>query len=188
MKTAAKIKVPQPCSQNWNKMPIQDQGRFCKHCSHVVTDFTRMSDEEVVRFLVQHKNEKVCGHFRNDQLSRLKITVTPAQLQSVNWTVLQQVRIAIFLVFASTLFSCTPTDSKQQAPEIVIEKSDSIDLKSSDNSIPHSVQLQDTLRNKNKKRSVKIQDNEIEVISGEPEIYEVTSGAPMLEVEVDTIN
>ena len=54
MSNSIKVVVPSPCSQNWNKMPAQDQGRFCKHCSHVVTDFTRMSDEEVVQYLIQH--------------------------------------------------------------------------------------------------------------------------------------
>lgn len=187
MSNSIKVVVPSPCSQNWNKMPAQDQGRFCKHCSHVVTDFTRMSDEEVVHYLIQHKHEKVCGHFRNDQLRRLRITVTPAQLQSVNWTVLQQVRIAIFLVFASTLFSCTPTDTKQPPPEIVIKKIDTNQVKSSDNSVQQHVQSQDTLRSKTKKRSVKKQEIELEEISGEPEIYEVTSGAPMLEMYEDTL-
>ena len=183
MSNSIKVVVPSPCSQNWNKMPAQDQGRFCKHCSHVVTDFTRMSDEEVVQYLIQHKHEKVCGHFRNDQLSRLRITVTPAQLQSVNWTVFQQVRIAIFLVFASTLFSCTPTDTKQPPPEIVIEKFDTLKRDSITKSEIKSAAIQGIIKSK---KQAPVIEEEIYMLTGEPAIQEVTSGAPMLEIEDDT--
>jgi hypothetical protein len=157
-------------------MSVQEQGRFCKHCSHVVTDFTGMSDEEVVRFLIQHKNDKVCGHFRNDQLSRLRITVTPAQLQAVNWTVFQQVRIAIFLVFASTLFSCSSAEPKQQAPEIVIEQTDTlINSVTKKDSIPVAISASKLKWNSKRSQELK------EEISTVTEIIEVTSGAPEID-------
>lgn len=187
------IRVPSPCSQQWDKMPLQDQGRTCKHCSHVVTDFTRMSDEEVVQFLVQHRDEKVCGHFRNDQLSRLRITVTPAQLQSVNWTVLQQVRIAIFLVFASTLFSCSSQESSQQAPEIMIVKQDSFPAETV---LGKSIHVEPVVQQESKKEnkhtsSVKTpprlrEMQETTVITEQPAHFETTTGAPLIDMDVDT--
>lgn len=184
MNALPSVRVPSPCSQNWDKMPVQEKGRFCNHCSHVVTDFTSMSDEEVIHFLIQHKNEKVCGHFRNDQLSRLRITVTPAQLQSVNWTVLQQVRIAIFLVFASTLFSCSSSEPKQQAPEIVIEQTDTlINSVAKKDSIP--VEVSASKLKWNSKRSQELKEE----ISTVTEIIEMTSGAPEIDYpEVIEVN
>jgi hypothetical protein len=121
------ITVPNPCHENWDSMMPQNQGRFCTSCQLVVTDFTKMDDQEIIHYFRMHQNEKICGHFRNEQLTRMKITITPAQLQNSNWSIIQQIGIAIFIVFASSLFSCTPSDPGKQTPEILIQKSDSLE-------------------------------------------------------------
>jgi hypothetical protein len=121
------ITVPNPCNENWNSMKPQNQGRFCTSCQLVVTDFTKMDDQEIIHYFRTHQHERICGHFRNEQLTRMKITITPAQLQNSNWSIIQQIRIAIFLVFASTLFSCSSSDPNKQTPEILIEQSDSLE-------------------------------------------------------------
>lgn len=121
------ISVPNPCNENWNSMTPQNQGRFCSNCQLVVTDFTKMDDNEIIHYFRTHQNEKICGHFRNEQLTRMKITITPAQLQNHNWSIIQQIRIAIFLVFASSLFSCKSSDPNNHTPEIIIQQEDSLE-------------------------------------------------------------
>ncbi len=121
------ITVPNPCNENWNSMTPKNQGRFCTSCQLVVTDFTKMEDQEIIHYFRTHQNEKICGHFRNEQLTRIKITITPAQLQNSNWSIIQQIRIAIFLVFASSLFSCKSSDPNKHSPEIIIQQSDSLE-------------------------------------------------------------
>ena len=121
------ISVPNPCNENWNSMTPQNQGRFCSSCQLVVTDFTKMDDNEIIQYFRTHQHEKICGHFRNEQLKRMKITITPAQLQNHNWSIIQQIRIAIFLVFASSLFSCKSSDPNNHTPEIIIQQSDSLE-------------------------------------------------------------
>ena len=121
------ITVPNPCNENWDSMMPQNQGRFCTSCQLVVTDFTKMDDQEIINYFRTHQKEKICGHFRSDQLTRMKITITPAQLQNHNWSIIQQIRIAIFLVFASSLFSCKSSNPNKQTPEIVIQQSDSLE-------------------------------------------------------------
>ena len=174
------IRVPSPCSQNWNKMPEQDHGRFCNHCAHVVTDFTHMSDEAVVQFLIQHRNEKICGQFRKDQLSKLRITVTPAQLQSVNWTVLQQVRIAIFLVFASTLFSCSSIEPRQQAPEIILQNIDTLSDQPADAEVVNDSLLKSGRIEKKKSVTQKPPELSEQINHLEPS-YETVSGLPVMD-------
>jgi hypothetical protein len=42
-------------------------GKFCDSCQHIVTDFTAMSNTEIVSYLQSH-NEKVCGMFTDEQV------------------------------------------------------------------------------------------------------------------------
>ncbi|MEZ5015878.1 MAG: carboxypeptidase-like regulatory domain-containing protein [Flavipsychrobacter sp.] len=64
------ISIPQPCSEDWNKMTPQEQGRFCNACQKCVVDFTGFNDHQLYNYLRAHKDEKVCGRFRNTQLNR----------------------------------------------------------------------------------------------------------------------
>src|SRR5690606_19678350 len=64
------ISVPQPCSEDWDKMTPHEQGRFCDSCRKCVVDFTRFTDGEVYRFFTEHKGEKVCGRINRAQLNR----------------------------------------------------------------------------------------------------------------------
>jgi CarboxypepD_reg-like domain/Secretion system C-terminal sorting domain len=61
--------VNEPCHENWNEMTAAEQGRFCQSCQTTVTDFSQMSDNEIIKYLAE-KGSKVCGRFYTDQLSR----------------------------------------------------------------------------------------------------------------------
>lgn len=185
------ITVPNPCNENWDSMMPQNQGRFCTSCQLVVTDFTKMDDQEIINYFQTHQKEKICGHFRSDQLTRMKITITPAQLQNHNWSIIQQIRIAIFLVFASSLFSCSSTDPKKQTPEILIQQSDSLqEIKDTNNASESGtigkIIAPSEVKSKNISRKRAIETDEIK---GEVEVeqnYEIIqeiSGAPLFEID-----
>ena len=185
------ITVPNPCNENWDSMMPQNQGRFCTSCQLVVTDFTKMDDQEIINYFRTHQKEKICGHFRSDQLTRMKITITPAQLQNHNWSIIQQIRIAIFLVFASSLFSCSSSDPKKQTPEILIQQSDSLqEIKDTNNASESGtigkIIAPSELKSKNISRKSSIETDEIK---GEVEVeqnYEIIqeiSGAPLFEID-----
>lgn len=72
MNAALKIKLPNPCQEDWNKMTPAEQGRFCSACEKIVIDFTELSDQELIDFFV-HSNKKACGRFASTQLDRLVI-------------------------------------------------------------------------------------------------------------------
>lgn len=116
------IQVPQPCHASWDKMTPQENGRLCKSCDKVVIDFSRMNDEEIKDWFREKEGEKVCGHFRVDQVKRLQIVVKPREFKQLGWSPVQLIRVAIFLVFFSSLFSCSPYPEQNGAmTEIVIE-------------------------------------------------------------------
>lgn len=62
------INLPQPCNENWQKMPLDEKGRHCQKCDKVVHDFTSYSDAELVRFF--REDTKVCGRFNTAQTGR----------------------------------------------------------------------------------------------------------------------
>lgn len=63
------LDIPKPCHEDWNKMSPEAQGRFCGSCQKTVTDFSNMSDAQLIAFF---KNPKpsVCGRFTQEQLER----------------------------------------------------------------------------------------------------------------------
>ena len=40
--------IPNPCSEDWNTMTPDDNGRFCGSCQKVVIDFTTYSTHEIL--------------------------------------------------------------------------------------------------------------------------------------------
>ncbi|MEO9257562.1 MAG: hypothetical protein ABI207_04220 [Crocinitomicaceae bacterium] len=124
MKTsAAKISIPTPCHEDWNKMTDQQMGRHCDSCNKVVVDFTQSSQQEVIDYMHIHQNEKVCGRV-NPEILEPSIF---ANFQSDKLTKLKIFACALFMVFGSSLFGCSQTNkplmgdiaapvSTQQAP------------------------------------------------------------------------
>lgn len=63
------LTLPQPCSEDWNKMTPEEQGRYCASCNKIITDFTTFTDKELISFIANAK-EKVCGRISPQQLNR----------------------------------------------------------------------------------------------------------------------
>lgn len=64
------FKIDEPCSENWDMMTHVDTARrHCKSCDKVITDFSGMSDTEVMLWF-KHSKGKVCGRFTPNQLNR----------------------------------------------------------------------------------------------------------------------
>jgi len=68
MKKTITIRIPEPCHEDWNKMTSTEKGKFCGVCEKEVFDFTKATDEELVKKV--YNNEKLCGRFKNSQINR----------------------------------------------------------------------------------------------------------------------
>jgi hypothetical protein len=67
---ASPIIISKPCTENWNAMTPQSEGRHCGSCVKVVKDFTHMSDAELIAYLQERKDKSgECGRFREDQVN-----------------------------------------------------------------------------------------------------------------------
>lgn len=96
------ISIPKPCSEDWSKMTPTERGRFCAMCTKEVVDFTKMSDEQLAKY-ISHSENSICGHIRKNQLNRaIDILGEPkSQIQCRPWFE----RILAATVFLFTLGS-----------------------------------------------------------------------------------
>ncbi|MFK8058798.1 MAG: energy transducer TonB [Polaribacter sp.] len=121
MNSKFKISIPKPCHENWTKMTPKEKGRFCSSCSKTVIDFTKKSTTEIQNYLVENKNEQVCGHFYKKQLDAIVIEIPQTTFQQ-QLSFQKLFVLALFFVMGSTLFSCQYSDGKKQKIENVIIK------------------------------------------------------------------
>ncbi|MDP1802243.1 MAG: T9SS type A sorting domain-containing protein [Bacteroidota bacterium] len=107
------IRIPEPCHEDWNKMEPDTKGKFCNSCSKSVIDFSNKTDLEIKDILLEHKGQKVCGHFKKTQIDRpLNIRIDFNNLPK-NVSTTKAFAIALFFVFGTFLFSCTTLDGKK---------------------------------------------------------------------------
>lgn len=99
-----KVSIPKPCHENWNDMTPESQGAFCKVCSKVVVDFSNMSDEEVLRYFENKKQEKTCGRFRLSQLSPYELKINLREVAAHRS--FSKIFAASFFIIFSAMFVC----------------------------------------------------------------------------------
>lgn len=69
----SKIQITNPCANDWNAMEINSIGRFCESCAKSVVDFSSKSDAEIKAYILERKDEKICGRFYKRQVDRIRI-------------------------------------------------------------------------------------------------------------------
>ncbi|PSL35922.1 carboxypeptidase-like regulatory domain-containing protein [Chitinophaga ginsengisoli] len=72
MKTQSSVilSISQPCHESWNEMTPTDKGRFCQSCQKTVTDFSTLTDAQLIE-LLKNKQASACGRFTASQLNRV---------------------------------------------------------------------------------------------------------------------
>jgi len=107
-----KISIPEPCSEDWNEMTPNENGRFCMSCSKTVVDFSSMLPEEIQHYFIQNQNEKICGRFKQSQLDTITIQIPNRVLYSqTNYH--KMFLLALFIAMGTTLFSCSDKDGNK---------------------------------------------------------------------------
>ena len=71
MKANYVLNINNPCSENWQTMSKNDLGRHCDNCRTDVLDFSKLSDEEIIKYLSKKQSAKICGRLEPHQMGRL---------------------------------------------------------------------------------------------------------------------
>jgi hypothetical protein len=79
------VRINNPCSERWEQMTEEGQGRFCAACQKTVNDFTGMSDAEIVRILSTGPNGGTCGRFLPNQLNRALLPESARSARRLGW-------------------------------------------------------------------------------------------------------
>ncbi len=97
-----KVTLGNPCTFGWQNMTTVEKGRHCSQCDKTVVDFTVMTDEEVIQYLLSHKN--VCGHFNKSQLGRTMLLHEPKKKNIFHWPSIAAMLVAgMFQLIPSNL-------------------------------------------------------------------------------------
>jgi hypothetical protein len=107
------VRIPEPCTEDWNKMTPDKNGKFCGSCQKSVFDFTNKTDDEIKEILFKYKDQKLCGHFKKSQIDRpLNIRVNLNQLPH-NVSMTKIFALSLLLTFGATLFGCYDPQGKK---------------------------------------------------------------------------
>jgi len=99
-------KINDPCSQPWQDMTPEGNGRHCAHCSKIVTDFTTWSDEAILQYL--SANSGVCGRFRKEQVASDETSNYLRSIARARVPLLHKIAAIFVLVFGLLQMSCNP--------------------------------------------------------------------------------
>jgi hypothetical protein len=109
MKPTFSITIPEPCTQRREDMMPVKGGMHCTACAQTVTDFTLMSDGEILAFIKKTAGGHFCGSFRASQLNRALI---PAP--RLPWRMIFSQRMAACLFLAQLTFTQAVAQTKKQ--------------------------------------------------------------------------
>jgi hypothetical protein len=82
-------------------------------------DFSSKTPSEIREFIQEHKHEKLCGRFSNDQLRKPVLLEIPFRTLGNRMTASQIFLVSLLFVFGTTLFSCT-THKNETVDKLVL--------------------------------------------------------------------
>ena len=124
-----KIRIENPCHENWNLMSRNQKGRFCNSCNKTVIDFTKMKHPEIEKYFIENtKSENICGYFKSNQVENSNIRYSDLK-KRFNQIKIKPIKImALFclgIVFSLST-SCVMGKRIRQADKLV--ENDSINV------------------------------------------------------------
>lgn len=108
-----KVSIPNLCHEEWNAMTPNEKGAFCGKCCKTVIDFTKKTAEEITSIIKNANENSICGRFLSKQIVEPQQHLIPLtqNLSTINKSHfrIRSFAIATFIVFGTTLFSCSTT-------------------------------------------------------------------------------
>ena len=120
MKSTPHITIANPCHEDWNTMTPAQQGRHCAACQKQVTDFTTMSDEQMLAFFTRSTESVMCGRFLPAQLNRELIA--PTRKRHFPGILIKRIAATVLL-----LQSAVSAATAQQKDSVRVEQTDKKD-------------------------------------------------------------
>ena len=110
--------IDSPCTQNWDTMLPQTNGKHCNQCNKTVVDFTYMTDNEVLHYFTNNTNQNICGRLAESQLNRDVALQLPMANNPSKWYLKY---VALSLLFVNN-YKANAQLGKIRLPENVCNK------------------------------------------------------------------
>lgn len=178
------LNVPKPCSQDWEGMTPDGQGRFCGSCNKTVVDFTKMNNHEIVDYL-KNQGGRTCGYFLPNQVlverpkhHQFLVNLYQIAQNGIKTTLLRNVSLAL-IAFCMTMVGCNsprttgeiemPSDTinSEKAP-INVENNDSNNVEGTPENAEKPDSADDT--KEEKPMTYIIPDTSMDMILGEAKV------------------
>ena len=101
------LKLNKPCSENWDGMLPNDDGRFCSACDKTVLDLTKLDQKEIFEKLKATKGN-VCGKLTKSQLRAPYLDVKDQKQYKLPYS-----KAAAGIMLAATMASVQSCDYKE---------------------------------------------------------------------------
>ena len=178
------ILIPKPCSQDWEGMTPDGQGRFCGSCNKTVVDFTKMNNHEIVEYL-KNQGGRTCGYFLPNQVSverpkhhQFLVNLYQIAQNGIKTTLLRNVSLAL-IAFCMTMVGCNsprttgeiemPSDSINSEKALIdVENNDSNNVEGTPENAEKSDSADDT--KEEKPMTYIIPDTSMDMILGEAKV------------------
>jgi hypothetical protein len=98
MENSFEIRIASPCSENWNRMQPNTNGRHCGKCQKTVVDFSTKSTEEIQHYF-KYAQGATCGRFNTHQ-----VTHNPTSWQHALRNYRRQVQVSTISAFPKILY------------------------------------------------------------------------------------
>lgn len=179
MKTYYTINIPKPCSEDWDAMTPNSNGRHCLSCEKTVVDFTQMEAHQIQAYLTEHSKQSICGRVKRKHLAAIQIEI-PTKTFSKKMSFHKIFLLALLISMGASLLSCNNGTTESQ-------KIESVSIVASEEDIQEKVQQEfDTLALEIEEgRSEPIIKGAIEVpVMGDLQIVD-PDGSPLTFTHVD---
>ncbi|WP_416865778.1 MAG: carboxypeptidase-like regulatory domain-containing protein [Imperialibacter sp.] len=115
MKQQFSLSVASPCTENWSNFQTTPEGGFCQSCQKTVVDFTKMNDQEILRYFSDRQSH-TCGRFHPAQLKEYAQVTAPTT--HAGWKWLQAGFLTALLMFESGRADAQTVSGKGEVEDV----------------------------------------------------------------------
>jgi protein TonB len=99
-----KVTIKEPCLENWDKMKVGIDSRHCDLCNKSVIDFTQKNRAEIITYLLDRSNERVCGRMNGNEFE-MKEADIPVLMDVLRAPKYRSNAFMILAIVCSSVFS-----------------------------------------------------------------------------------
>lgn len=106
--------IKEPCHEDWDNMKVGIDSRHCDLCNKNVIDFTKKNRAEIITYLLDRSNERVCGRMKGNEFE-MKEADIPVLMEVLRAPKYRSNAFLILAIVCSSVFSSCEVLSNDDA-------------------------------------------------------------------------